>query len=180
MESDPWILHEYKRLRSKHWGAAEALRGARILRAFQDAAELGLVKFEVLWDPWTDVDDILCVGSKRERDRMIELMDREGVWGMQTSYRDYQGLWETASAIWGFVGDDHVDSPYMIDVMSDALAKAKEDAEYKAAVVEAIALVDRCANDEVRRAWNDVLRPALLRFVPNQYEVVMHEGRDAD
>lgn len=128
-------LREYNRLRSLGWSANAALRCAKTKARFN---ALGEEHVRVRIEPADDVDmddlkgdmfnrranpDIPEQVMRREEKAFEELVNREGVWGIISEYRDPNtGKWEHADSCWGFVGVSGVhDSGYDTDCMDQAL-----------------------------------------------------------
>ena len=64
-----------------------------------------------------------------ERQREMERIEREGVWGVEAMIRNpVAGGWEAVDAVRGFIGDDYRSSGYEIDLM-DAAISALEKVE---------------------------------------------------
>lgn len=128
-------VREYHRLRRAGWAAREAWHQAKTLERWRDAGgyETGdesempvcadpTVRLLVLPDDCPDLSylDDEKVYSARERERVLEIANRDGVCGIVGQHWDGES-WQTSDSVWGFIGDDWRDSGYDADVMDSAL-----------------------------------------------------------
>ena len=114
------ILNEYKRLRKAGWVAHWALSHANTMDSFRTLESCRLVRFQWVPDELATIEDLegqsFCPQAnpdvresvlKRQRDKFIEQVDRDGVWGLVGEYSTNNGeTWEHGSSVWGFVGWD--------------------------------------------------------------------------
>lgn len=114
------VHREYRRLRNAGWGAKMALETAKVKHAF---AMSDAVRLDLEPDECPDVESLTGENCpERERERILDRADRDGVWGMVGRFRHpVTGEWEHADSVWGFVGDDWQDSGYDHDVRRSTL-----------------------------------------------------------
>ena len=129
---------------------------ARVRVRFEDAEREGLVRFETPYDEIADVDyltcDRECFDTDEQHERHVrETIDRandKGVWGIRTFARlTPDDDWEEADAVWGFIGEDWVDSGYDDDMRRaalDLLARMQEEAKGMQEISEGCLIVDGC------------------------------------
>ncbi len=120
----------FARLRSEGFAAPIALHYARIIARWEALEHAGLVRMtrEPDNEPSHALDMEWGTGRAAEaaRKALAERIERDGVWGIQGWFRITPMCeWETADAVWGFVGDDD-GGGYQYDIMAetmDTLAK---------------------------------------------------------
>ena len=120
------VSKEYRRLRKLKWPAKLALTSARVNTAFKAAELCGLVLFEVRPDEDAELDEFVDDNaSNTTRNKFAKRMKTEGVWGIVVSVKcgPCKG-WRVVDSVWGFLGNDHQDSLYDVDIKSAALDAA--------------------------------------------------------
>lgn len=118
--------------------AAAAWDQAKTYAQFEQAESLGKVRLKVIPDEYACLDDLFgdtydpTVNSNvkphviaRERQREIDRINSDGVWGLVGQYFDGRD-WVDADSCFGFVGDDYKGSGYDLDIMSEALDQASK------------------------------------------------------
>lgn len=124
----------YREYRRKGWQAKWAIRAARTMVEWDKHEDVD-VKLEVHADDICNMDDLkgdifnpdrvdhlTPERLKREEKEFEQQVYNEGVWGIVTKVRcKCCGEWHTADSVWGFVGDQWMDSGYDIDVKAEAL-----------------------------------------------------------
>ena len=142
------IVRNYRMNRAKGMEATYALRVAKGTIEFEKRAKeveaafgvqeyAGLVKFEVIPEEHVDLDDLFgdtfnpkvvtyITPEKLEDEKQAEIdrIDRDGVWGIVSSYYDGE-QWRQAESCGGFIGDDFKGSGYDIDAKQEALDALK-------------------------------------------------------
>lgn len=123
------VKREYEWLREVGLPARDAMRGARVNVAFAEAEAEGLASFDVRPDPEPDVSfvdtwDVSRQKAERIKQNILDRVQREGLWGIEVSVRG-----EPIDAVWGFVGEDWLDSGYDIDLKAAALDELGVDYE---------------------------------------------------
>jgi len=122
------VHQEYRRLRALGFRAVDAMRSARIAAAFEEEQEAGTLRFRVVPDEC--FDDTHLDMTDNERRQLWARINCDGVWGIVSEYRcACCGAWREAESVWGFVGDDFVDSGYDVDVKVEALQKLRAQQE---------------------------------------------------
>ena len=99
-------------------------------------AQMGDVRLRIVADSDIDLDnlfgdtynpdvntDIPASRLEREREKEIERVNRDGVWGVQAQYFDGH-RWETAESCYGFIGDDWKGASWEIEAMEYAMDSA--------------------------------------------------------
>ncbi len=122
------VRREYDRLRDKGWTAADALRAARIHDRWTDLENAGLVKLDM--DPEIDCYDDSYIDTwglspgraAREKREIHERINREGHWIVVVYARATdEDEWSPVDSCGGFIGTDHEDSGYDVDLMRAAI-----------------------------------------------------------
>lgn len=120
------IEREYRKFRAEGYPAHRAIEDARTVVRFAKAEDEGKVRIE--WkvddesyddsylDTWDDVSERKVAHYRKELRALIE---REGVWGLVSEYKDTSGEWQHADSVWGMVGMD--DGGYRPQIMQAAL-----------------------------------------------------------
>lgn len=136
------IRNEYARLRKAGWIARWALSHAKTMDHFATLEAHNLVRLE--WHPDHDATiedlggdtyrpechpDIPESRIMREKKEFIELVEREGAWGLVGQYSvDGGKTWNDGGSIWGLVGQE--DTGYESDIIDEtveALRKALKE-----------------------------------------------------
>lgn len=123
----PEVRAEYKRFRSLGWPASDALSGAQVAVRFAEVAFRGEVRIrEVPEDEPYDVSYIDTWGlspgrAEREKKRIFDLIERDGVWCYVAEVLQEDGSWEVVDSIGFCVGDDLTAGGYLVELMRSAL-----------------------------------------------------------
>src|SRR5574337_1185986 len=133
MNLDHYALREYQRLRAMGWHAKQALDATRTRSEWEkyecgefDTPALGYVRLRVEPEMYPEMGNLTdAAEGSHEYARLLEIAERDGVWGLIGEYFDGD-KWQHADSCWGFIGGDWKDSGYDADIMRATLAAAKE------------------------------------------------------
>lgn len=121
------MKHAYLYFREKGFRAAQAYDYAMVRLAWEKLEEKDLVRFSVVPDDsGFDVQDLYVdEDSENDKNRIRARVERDGIWGIVSEVRcPCCGQWTAVDSVWGFVGDDFVDSGYDWDVKAEAIKAA--------------------------------------------------------
>lgn len=115
--------------------SACALTGARTLLKWEELESAGLVRLRAEPESDSYFDVYGEPDSKRERESIVESIERDGCWCVVAEYLDDQkGTWQHADSIGMCVGYSDPTSPwqncYVIDLMASAIGKIGQPGEH--------------------------------------------------
>lgn len=113
----------YKELRAKGWKASEAKRHAKLYALVNNELD-SLVRLAAVADDSFDIDNVAPMADDAEREATYSRVNSEGFWGCVSQFRlSTEDDWIDADSVWGFVGDDFIDSGYDADLLESAIAE---------------------------------------------------------
>ncbi len=157
------IMHAYGVYRGLGWTAHEALWAARVKVAFRDEAEQGRVRLMYpidddydysFLDTWSELSPRRIERIKKDLAARIEKHGLYGIAGQRSC--PSCGEWLTVDSCYGFIGDELVGSPYVIDIMSNTLDALSEDGREHCA--------SNMAQGDTRVAYFKLYDPGRDRF----------------
>jgi len=125
MAANAALVREYKRLRANGFTAVRAYEAASVNARFGSLEQRGLVMLDVV--PDLCMYDDSYAENDGERQAIWRRIRNEGTWGIVGKYRLHaDDDFITYDSVWGFIGDDHVDSGYDADVRARTMARLSE------------------------------------------------------
>jgi hypothetical protein len=116
----------YQDLRSKGWKAADAKRHAKVYALVNNELD-SLVRLVAVADDYFDIGNVAPMADDAEKEATYSRVNSEGFWGCIAQFRlDTESEWIDSDSVYGFVGDDFIDSGYDTDLLESAIREREE------------------------------------------------------